>query len=71
MQSFRVLETYNMKKSSDSTLLQTQCKIADDIRHLNHHNNHHNSDKSKKSKNILTIIIIIIAIDIRVIIIFQ
>jgi hypothetical protein len=49
MQSFRIVETYNMKKSNDSTLLQTQCKIADDIRLLNHHNN----DKSKKGKNFI------------------
>ena len=51
MQSYRVVENYAMKKSNDSTLLQTQCKISDDIRHLNHHN----SDKIKKSKSLITI----------------
>ncbi|CAG2163658.1 unnamed protein product, partial [Oppiella nova] len=47
MQSFRVVETYAMKKSTDSAILQNQCKLADDItRHLNHHNT---GDKLKKS----------------------
>jgi hypothetical protein len=60
MQSFRIVETYNMKKSNDSTLLQTQCKITDDIRHLNHHNNHHNNDKNKKGKKFYTIAVFIL-----------
>lgn len=49
MQSFKIVQNYNMKKS-ESNNIQSQNKISAELSHLA--NNHHNvnMEKSKKSK---------------------